>query len=155
MSTSISRRLRARAAALLAVLVGATTLMAAAGAPAGAAVCVTNGHVYANGGNVKYETDPINGPTGTIGVYRNAIIKFGGNGLKTNEDPFWDIYREGDGAYISTFIGSRTGGNCVSNEKFVVINLPSGPYIFRATYEPGNSGGVIRSQAHVRVYVYF
>ncbi|MFC4531522.1 hypothetical protein [Sphaerisporangium dianthi] len=154
MSTFVSHRMRARVVGLLMVLVSAAALVVATGAPAGAAACATNAHVYANGGFVKYETDPIDGPVGTIYVPYYGVVRFGGNGLKQGEDPFWDVYRESNGAYVATFVGTRTRSNCVSNEIEILARATPGNYIVRATYEPGNSGGVVRNQAHVRLIVY-
>lgn len=140
--------------ALLLALFTTLSLLVATGSPAGASGCATVAHVYVNGGHVKYEYEPIDGATDTVSILSFGSIKLGGNGLRRYEDPFWDVYRESDGAYVGTLIGNRTGGNCVSNEKSFTINLYPGDYIFRATYEPGNTGGVVRGQAHFRLAVF-
>lgn len=140
---------------ILLTLISAGAVVTTVGAsPALAAGCQTNGHVYVNGGHVKSETDPIDGPVDTVFVRRNALISLGGNGLTANRDPFWDEYRASDGGYVGTAVGNRTGDNCVSNERTFRMDLPSGVYNIKATYEPGNSGGVVRGQAHFRLVVF-
>jgi hypothetical protein len=131
------------------ILVGMTLVAPVA---AQAAPCNTAAHVYVFGTNFKWEWDPIDGPVNTVTIFEGQSIRLGGNGMRADEDPFWVLYRESNGTPASTFIGSRAGDNCVSNEK----NFPvfgKGSYIVRASYYPGNSGGVITNQAHFRLVV--
>src|SRR5262245_27397452 len=152
------RPTRLRALALVMLLATAVTSVVTA-RPALAAGCATSAHVYVDGGHFKFETDAINGPIDTLNKPLGTNITFGGNGLKPNEQPFWDIYREdsfGNLQYVTTRLGNKAGSNCVSNEKsfFVGSNIFSTPtpvigtYVLLVTYQSGNSGAVIRQQRH-------
>jgi hypothetical protein len=137
--------------AILAVLAAGTVAPVLVGQQPALATC-PSAHVYLIRAGVftKFQSDPIDGPTYDFSVPANTTIVFelGGNGLKSDEDPFWDVYDQ-NGGYVRTLIGSRAGG-CVSNQRSFTISGSFGSaHTFRATYQPAG-GGVVWSQAHFR-----
>lgn len=154
MRALLSKRALAQFTGLLAAVATSGVMIGTVGVvPAAAATCATPAHVYANGGHIKTEFQPIDGPVDDLVVPFGGIIHFGGNGLTPDEDPFWNIYREVDGAHMSTRMGNRTGDNCVSNERAHAMNHPRGSYLVRATYYRGNTGGTIEGQRHFRLVI--
>ncbi|MFD1536805.1 hypothetical protein [Nonomuraea guangzhouensis] len=150
----IARTALTRVLSVLVLAVGLGTAVAAqTSTAASAARCNTAAHVYVNGGYIKYETDPIDGPVADLTVRNGQRYNVGGNGITPDEDPFWAFYRVSDGAHVSTIIGNRTGGNCVSNQKTFVSSLTPDTYIMRAYYYGGNSGKTISGQAQLRMIV--
>lgn len=161
------RRTLARlGATLVAVLATSVLSVVMLAAPASAASCATAAHVYAKGPGIgapyltKFQSDPIDGDMGLITAPIGRSITLGGNGLKPDEQPFWDVYQVSPGgglSYVGTNLGSKAGGNCVANERSFLVTtqlFARGQfYVVKATYEPGNSGGVIRQQNHFRVFV--
>src|SRR5262245_17021422 len=113
------QRRATRAGAILTVLAAGSIGAVAPATPAFGVSCATNAHVYVITPNVfiKFEHDPIDGPTFDFDVPAERLIVFqlGGNGLKPNEDPFWDVFDE-SGRWVRTLMGSRAGGNCVSDQ---------------------------------------
>jgi hypothetical protein len=170
--TAHRRRGLARLAGALATLLVATGTAVATMATPAAAACATSAHVYAKGPRIgapllyKFQNDPINGvPAGSISVGvafpSSATVTLGGNGLKPDEQPFWDVYEIGfDGTILrhaGNVLGRKAAGNCVANEGAwrVPATLLQGTqrYLVKATYQPGNSGGVISQQNHFLLFV--
>ncbi|MBT2235350.1 hypothetical protein [Nonomuraea sp. NEAU-A123] len=150
----IARAASLRVLSVLVLAIGLCTVVAAeTSTAASAARCKTAAHVYINGGYIKYETDPIDGPIADFTVRNGQTYNVGGNGITPSEDPFWAFYRVSDGAHVSTIIGNRTGGNCVSNQKTFISTLTPDTYIMRAYYYGGNSGVTISGQAQLRMIV--
>jgi hypothetical protein len=154
MRALLSRRSLARFTGLLLAVATTAVLIGIAGvAPAAAATCRTIGHVYVNGGLVKTQFDPIEGPVGDLVVPFGSVIKLGGNGMRPGENPFWAAYREIDGAHMpKNLAGNRAGDNCVANEKTFLVDLPRGTYIVRAWYYLAPAGE-IHGQQHFRLVV--
>jgi hypothetical protein len=159
MRTGTLRRHALRLLAPLLALAVAGGVVAATGQPAQARACSSFGEVYVIVPEVlrANQFEPIN-----RGFYdltydvpsngASVAFQLGGSGLKPNEDPFWGYVLESNGQYIGTLINTRTNSNCISNQRYhSVYGYPGTSYLFYATYEPGNTGGVIRNQQHFRI----
>lgn len=121
-----------------------------------AAVCATEGLVFASAGQnqviVKRETDPVNAnpPTIVVDVPNNGgtyTFFSGGNGLKPNTNPWWDVYDSN--GYIHRVDGTPTGTTCVSAQKtHTLTGKPGNYFLAKANYDGGNSGKQVRNQNH-------
>lgn len=150
-----------RLASLLIPMLFLAGVSIATAQPAAAAACATKGHVYetANGSiRVKYEDDPTFGFTDIVadvpndGLVYGKALRLGGNGLSPNSTPFWQSFRPGSFTPISTYNGSKTSSNCVSNEKGAqILGISGDTFIVKANYVAGNSGASISNQEHFRV----
>lgn len=154
----MSRRL-ARLATVIAALVSTGVVAVTAAAPPAAAACPTIGHVYlANPGttpNIKFETDPIDGPFVQARFPRTPGQlygwNFGGNGIKGGTTPAWDVYI--NDVFSFTLKAHTAGSNCVANEKTTLTasGRVGEVWKFRVNYDGANSGAQIRQQNHFQV----
>jgi hypothetical protein len=136
--------------AILTVCAAASLITATTAEPALAA-CSSLGHVYTdNGSRMKWETDPIEGEYFPTPPHFGTIfhIRLGGNGLRKDTIPYWDVYANDD-IYVGRLNGSKTGDNCVSNERvYPFYGGPGTTYRVKATYHTGNSNSTISGQNH-------
>ncbi|GIH10805.1 hypothetical protein Rhe02_88720 [Rhizocola hellebori] len=142
---------------ILAVLIALTLGSVVAAAPASAATCATNGHVYYNPYPlyIKYEFDPVDGTPyeffkGPFPSGSTFHVRLGGNGLKPGTALIWRLYDK-DGVNFRNF-GIFVRSNCVAQEQTFEISAEPGTIVtFKANYDAGNTGAQIRDQNHFRI----
>lgn len=142
----------------LMLAIGAAGLVSVAVAQPALAACNYSGHVYfvGSGVHLRWETDPVDGQFDVVRSGSTGFFDLGGNGLSPGTTPTWDIYDGGTGAYVRTFVGSKTGSNCVSNQRTFSVTLGSGGFLlFRSNYVAGNSGRSVSQQNLVSVVANF
>ncbi|GIH10806.1 hypothetical protein Rhe02_88730 [Rhizocola hellebori] len=152
-------RARMAVAMMVAVLVGGVASGVAA-QPALAA-CATDGHVYLTSPGpfaYRFETDPVDNFPTLIAVpfvpMQNVslLLKVGGNGIKPGTTPTWNVYRP-DNTFVKTIRANKAGSNCVANEREQELGQEfEGLFIFKASYDAGNSGRAVRGQNHFVVH---
>lgn len=142
------KRTLARILTVCVALTTAGVISVAPAPPAAAAACAFAGHVYAQGGNFKFETDPLDGPfhqlfaRGTVG-----FVRLGANGIHSGTRPTWSVFSGNSGQFIGTLDGSTANSGCVSNEKvFSFFGSRGDFYLVKANYFTGNTLRSINQQ---------